>query len=499
MLQAADPAAQSFRKSQKIRAKGDPIEAYRKAVAAVALDPQNPKYWAWLKAIQRPALEKARMEIAGLGAAEETVEEADTPTRRELMPPPVLDPKPGAQDLNLTGDPRLLFQRLTKAYGLDCVFDGDYPEGGRPQRFVLSEADAVTALRALQAQTGSFVVVLGPKLLLVSKDNDQKRRDLEPAEAVTIPLPDTISPQDVTEAMNAVRMAFDLTKVGLDTARRQIVIRDRISRTEPARMLMEQLVAPRGEVYVELEFLTTSRSRTRDLGATVNSSYSFFGLGDYSPSYTTIPSTITQLFTFGGGASLIGVTLTDAELVAAASRSAGRTLYKAGIRASDSQAASIHIGDRYPILTGGYYGLAGDTGGGTVYRPPPQVQFEDLGLVFKATPRLHNAEEVSLEIEAEFKALSGKAQNDIPILENRKLKTTVRLRYDQAAVVAGLVNEQLVQSWSFPLFKTSKQPVNQDVLVVIRPYLLRPPSAESAPAKAIWAGTESRLLLPLGQ
>ena len=106
--------------------------------------------------------------------------------------------------------------------------------------------------------------------------------------------------------------------VVIDTTRRQVVIRDRLSRIEPARVLMEQLVAPRAEVYVELEFITSTRSRTQDLGATISGVYSTYGLIDQSIFKSKVPSTVSQLFTFGSGASLVGVTRARATPVSGA-------------------------------------------------------------------------------------------------------------------------------------------------------------------------------------
>ncbi len=52
----------------------------------------------------------------------------------------------------------------------------------------------------------------------------------------------------------------------------------------------------------------------------------------------------------------------------------------------DGLPATLHVGEKYPIITSGYFGNT--SGSGTVYTPPPTVSFEDLGLLIKVTPHV---------------------------------------------------------------------------------------------------------------
>src|SRR3981081_1592760 len=102
--------------------------------------------------------------------------------------------------------------------------------------------------------------------------------------------------------------------------------------------------------------------------------------------------------------------------------------------------ATFHVGEKYPVLTGGYFGPSSFNGPGA-YKPPPSFTFEDLGLLVKLTPRIHGIDEVSIELDAEFKVLAGQALNGIPIISNRKISTKVRLKENESAVVAGLMSK----------------------------------------------------------
>jgi type II secretory pathway component GspD/PulD (secretin) len=176
------------------------------------------------------------------------------------------------------------------------------------------------------------------------------------------------------------------------------------------------------------------------------------------------------------------------------------------MRALDGQAATFHAGDKYPIMTLGYFGTV--TPGEEVFTPPPTITFEDLGLSLKITPKVHDANEVTLEVEADFKVLGAASFNGIPVIGNRKFTTRVRLQFNQTAVVAGLVNNTEARVISGlagtiavpvlgPLLGRSTTDKDQgEVLLTIKPRLLSSPPSENM-TRQIFIGAESRLLTPM--
>jgi len=75
--------------------------------------------------------------------------------------------------------------------------------------------------------------------------------------------------------------------------------------------------------------------------------------------------------------------------------------------------------------------------------PYPAMQFEDLGVKVRATPRLHANREVTLQLQIELRSFATEQFNGIPVITNRTLAQTVRLREDEPAVLAGILEHDV--------------------------------------------------------
>ncbi|HSC45781.1 MAG TPA: hypothetical protein VLC94_08105, partial [Candidatus Acidoferrum sp.] len=86
------------------------------------------------------------------------------------------------------------------------------------------------------------------------------------------------------------------------------------------------------------------------------------------------------------------------------------------------------------------------SGSGTTQVPYPGSEYVDIGLKVKATPTLHENNEVTLQLEFEIRALAGTAINGIPIITNRTISQTVRLRENETSMIAGLLDREETHS-----------------------------------------------------
>ena len=494
----ASEAGRIYKEARRAEQAGKMAQAYLLYSKAAALEPRNNLYWLRGQAVKtRAALEAKPQLPPDIGDSDPDFSpdaHFDSPTARDFaearkpLPPAELEARPAHPYFDVAGDARMVWENVAAAYGLAVVFDGDY-QPGKPFRFRMDPADYREALHALEAATGSFVSPLSSRLFLVAKDTPQKRNELEPYASVTVEVPETTDTQGFTALLTAVQQTIGIEKLSWDTQRSVVVMRDKLSKVLPARQLFEDLLYPRAQVSVELRFLELAHSDTLKYGVQLPTSFPVVSLSTALRNVPNIPTGIARLALFGGGQSLFGIGIADAMIIANMTNSFGRTLLNATLRSVDGQPATLHVGDRYPILTAGYFGPA-SFGGAGAYTPPPSFNFEDLGLMVKVTPRVNSIDETTLEVEAEFKLLTGESLNGIPVIANRKLASRVRLRNDEWAVVSGLMTSSEARTISGlaglsqipglgPLLRnTSKDKDAGDVLVLMRPRLITAPPGE---------------------
>jgi type II secretory pathway component GspD/PulD (secretin) len=115
----------------------------------------------------------------------------------------------------------------------------------------------------------------------------------------------------------------------------------------------------------------------------------------------------------------------------------------------------------------------------------PGVQYIDVGLKVKATPRIHLDGDITLQLDFDISSLSGQSINTIPVISNDTVTQTVRVKQNETAVLAGLMQHQLTNMVngtpgiaSIPeigLFASdqNKQTQDQELLILVTPRMVR--------------------------
>jgi len=444
----------------------------------------------------------------------DSLTEREMASARPLNEVPSLKAKPGTQEFDLTGDARTLFDKVAQSFGLDTVYDGDYPRTGAQIRFHVSRADYRDAIHDLEAATSSFVIPLSSRLFMIAQDTPTKRNDLEQTLAISVPIPQVLTTQEITEIAQVIRQTTAIEKIAWDSADSTIVMRDRVSRVMPAVGVLQQLIAYRPQVMIELEFLQVDVSDMTSYGFNVTNTFSLTYLGQILNNVIAAPSGVTNLLTFGNGKTLIGLSVAQVQAMFNETSGYSTSLYRAQLRSVVGQPATLHVGEKYPIITSGYFGgsttasTGASTSGATVYTPPPVFTFVDLGLDMKITPFVHGMTDTSLVVETSFQVLSGNAVNGIPIIGSRNLKSTVGVRDGEWAIIGTILSNTRSKGisgfWGLSeipflgeLFKqTTLNKDDSDVLIGVRTHLLTLPPDQIV-TKRLRVGSDARPFTPL--
>jgi type II secretory pathway component GspD/PulD (secretin) len=281
-------------------------------------------------------------------------------------------------------------------------------------------------------------------------------------------------------------------------------MRDTLAKVTAARALFRDLMRPPGQIMVELKMLEVTRNDMLTYGIDFPTLFSLNFLTSWLNNQLTPPTNISGLLTFGGGKTLMGLGFIAPALVAQLSKATSSNLLESQMRTTDGVAATMHIGEQYPVMTSQYVGPSNFTTGGNVYTPPPSFQFVDLGLTLKVTPSIRTIESATLDIDAEYKVLTGSAVNSIPVIGNRALKSTINLKMGDWAVIGGLLDVEQARSiaglagmthipYLNALTSTHTKTTNtDDILVVVRALPLSTPPSEIDPGRALRMGSETR-------
>ena len=140
--------------------------------------------------------------------------------------------------------------------------------------------------------------------------------------------------------------------------------------------------------------------------------------------------------------------------------------------------------------------------------PYPGSEYEDVGIKIKATPQLHDTKDVTLQLEFEIKSLSGSSINGIPVISNRTVTQTVRLKEDETSLITGLLSDNETKTLSgipglaqlpgigYAFGTRNNSYSNDELLFLITPRRVRSPFHES---KTIYAGTGEPTVTGHGQ
>lgn len=499
--------------AEKAEKQGDLVRAWTLYAQASALEPKNRKYAAKAAGLREVALERAQVVVQKTPldlppldpSIVRSLTEDELVELRRLRMPAQLRPKAGRMGFRASGAVRAVTEQILKNCGIDVVFDSAF-DATQQVKIGLDDASCAEAISALELLGGIFLVPISDSVAMVVRDTAEKRREQDPVAAVAIPLPEPVSVQEAQEAGRNVQQMFEIQKFAIDGARRVALMRDRVWKIRDAQLVFLQLMTRRPEVYVDVELVQIANQRDTRYGLGIQAMTQLVNFGGLWNSPVSAPGGFNAFLTFGGGLSLFGFGITTAGIFASMTDTQATTVQSATLRSLDSQPAELLFGQRFPIQVQVYIGEGANSPG--AFAPPPQIQFENLGLTLKITPRVHPGREVTLAVESDFKVLTGASLNGIPVIASRNYQGQVRLKEGEWAVGAGLTDVSDSKGFSgiagiaeipglgIALRDNTRSRANRDYVLLLKPRIVHTGPLDVA-TPPIWVGSETRPLPPI--
>jgi type II secretory pathway component GspD/PulD (secretin) len=442
-----------------------------------------------------------------------------------------LSPSAERKGFHFRGDSRSLLTQVGHAYGITATIDDSVQT--RQVHFDIDNVSFAEAMEAATRVTKSFWIALSGSQMYVVADTVENRRNFERMAIRTFYLSDVLTPQELTDTVNAFRVLLDIRFVQIDALQSTITIRAPLPVVEAASQLVESLAGGRPQLMLDVRVYQISSSLMRQLGTQLYSQFTLFrispelvasvlaslGAGGQNLINQLIASgginqansqavqallaqvqqqSASQLLsfepfaTFGGGQTFMGLSGTPPIAVnLSVNESDVRNLEHVTLLASQNTPAVLKVGERYPIINATFAPIYNTPAisqvlGNQSYRAPfPSFNFEDIGLNLKATPIIHSNTDVSLKIELNIRTLGGQSVNGIPIINNREYNGSITLKNEESGVVAGMMSKADSQSLSgYPFLSRvpavtyasavhTKNVNDDELLIVMTPHIVR--------------------------
>ncbi len=498
-------------KGRKILQTGDLQGALSEFLHAAEIDPGNEAAQQEIARVRQrqgtnaPAPEVGLPQPAG---EEEELDQVEAPPELHALTNEPLT-------LHMAEDTKVVYQAIAKAAGVNVLFDPDF--NSKRIQVDLNNVSLLDALRIVGVMSDTFWRPVTGNTIFVAQNSRTKRQELDEQAVQTFYLTNAWQQNDLNDVQTALRNVMPNAKVYGVQSQNAIVMRATPDELLLAQQLIDDLDKARGEVVVDIAVLEVSKNWERTLGiswpssigvalqpncaATNSCSSSSSASSGTSGSGTTTNPTLYTLahlnstdFAMTVGSATLNLLLTDNNT---------KVLQSPRIRATDDQKATMKIGSRIPIATGSYSapGLASTSAIGYAQT---QFQYQDVGVNIEMTPSVHYDHDVTLKIKIEVSAESGTETIEgvtEPIISQRVVDQTIRLREGEASILGGIQNKQEQNNWNgipglsaIPILKyvfgsRDRQIQDDDIVFVVVPHIVRSQELDQANLRVIDTGS----------
>ncbi len=390
---------------------------------------------------------------------------------------------------------RSIFQTLGRVANVNFLYDDTFRDTNLA--IDLTGKDLQQAVNFLCVASKNFSRTIDEKTVIIVPDNVQKRMQYELNAIKTFYL-SNIDVSDVQMRLTQmVKTMYKVPSIQVDKNLNSVTIRDTPQAVALAEKLLRSWDKSVGEVVIDIEIMEVNRMRMKKLG--IDLSKGILGIR-FNPATMTEDGYFPISGTDFGDLANYQITVPTALAQFLAADSDTKIVAQPKIRGLGGAKLEYVVGQKVPIVNSQFAAIAA---GGLQTQPIVNYTLTDIGITIKMTPRIHLEGEVTLEIELTISSIAGEGIAGIPIIANREIKNTVRLKDGETNLLAGLLRDEerlvkggIVGLKDLPLigglFSTSQKTIEQtDVILTITPHIIRSIQITDEDTKPLWVDPDN--------
>jgi general secretion pathway protein D len=386
---------------------------------------------------------------------------------------------------------KMIVESLAKGTGINIILDKDVSSAQKATLFVQSVSleDAIDML----AQTNQLQKkVLNEKSVILYPNTVLKLREYQDLVIRSFYL-EYADPKTLSALLKSM---LGIKQVQTDDRLPMIMIKD----VPEIMVLAEKLIAsqdvPDPEVMVEFEVLEIKRTNNLNTGVTWPNQLTVIGSSTGSVTDTGTQLTLGQLRNLNSS----GISVSpNPSIVFSGADSNANLLANPRIRIKNKEKASIHIGDRIPVITSN----VSSTGVST-----ENVQYIDVGLKLETEPLISLGGDVTLKLNLDVGSLGSQftTKNGAVVYQigTRRTSTQLRLRDGETQVLAGLISDEDRKSvgklpglGDIPLIgrlfsNHDDSKAKTEIVLSVTPHIVRERRSPQADTSEYWSGSETQ-------
>ena len=341
-------------------------------------------------------------------------------------------------------------------------------------------AQALTAIFSTQGTALTVDVSTGNNR--TEQLNSQATRQLN--QTITATNRNTTNVIPITQVDKASSVFDTPVRVFADGVQNRLVIRTTPRTYALVKAMLDRMDVVPAQVLLQILIVEIKLNDSNEFGLDFNmiDSHSGTGIsagGDFTDSSARTPS--------GGDGFSLGIFNENnpdekfAKIKALAGRENVKVISSPQMVVNSNYRAQIQVGQNVPILTSDYTNTSSQS---NIVR---SYNYEETGIVLKITPQVTSSDLISLELQQSVsEAVSNTitTAKDTPVIDMRKLQTSMTIANGQTMVIGGMIQEKLSDEISsvpliadIPVLRrffgnTAQTKVRTEMLVLITGYIV---------------------------